>query len=69
MLYGSVEDLLENGMVSEVAAPRGSTSATNDRYRYLALTSLGREALAAETDEYQEVVRIARDLLAKESST
>jgi DNA-binding PadR family transcriptional regulator len=68
MLYGSVEDLLENGMLREVVEKRSRTKAANDRYRYLALTSFGREALAAETEEYQEVVRLARDLLAKESS-
>ena len=67
MLYGSVEDLLEKGLVDEVDEPSEKGSKGKDRYRYLALTSVGRETLAAETAEYQEVVRIARDLLAKEN--
>lgn len=69
MLYGSVEDLLENGMVREAAGNPDREKTANVRYRYLTLTSLGREALADETDEYQEVVRIARALLAKVVTT
>jgi DNA-binding PadR family transcriptional regulator len=67
MLYGSVEDLLEKGLVREVDDESGRPAAGSDRYRYLALTVLGRAKLAAETREYQEVVRIAQDLLAKEN--
>ena len=69
MLYGSVEDLLEHGLVREVADTSSGTKTGNERYRYLSLTPIGRRALAAETEEYQEVVRIARDLLAKEGSS
>ncbi len=65
MLYGSLEDLLEKGLINEVDEKAGRPSGENDRYRYFGLTSAGRETLAAETEEYDEVVRIARDLLAK----
>jgi DNA-binding PadR family transcriptional regulator len=68
MLYGSVEDLLERGWVREVDEKSGRPAGESDRYRYLDLTAAGRETLAAETEEYQEVVRIARDLLTKEVS-
>ncbi len=68
MLYGSLEDLLERGWVREVDEKSGRPLGGSDRYRYLDLTPAGRETLAAETEEYQEVVRIARDLLAREAS-
>lgn len=68
MLYGSLEDLFERGLVREVDEKSGRPSGGSDRYRYLDLTPAGREILAAETEAYREVVRIARDLLAKEVS-
>ncbi len=68
MLYGSLEDLLEVGLIGEAEEPGGQASGGSQRYRYLDLTPAGREALVAETDEYQEVVRIARGLLAREVS-
>ena len=68
MLYGSLEDLLEKGFVREVDEESSRRSGESERYRYLDLTPAGRNALVAETEEYQEVVRIARDLLAKEVS-
>ena len=68
MLYGSLEDLLEKGLVRELDEGSGRPTGENDRYRYMDLTPAGRETLAAETEEYQEVVRIARDLLTKEVS-
>ncbi len=68
MLYGSLEDLVEKGLVRELDEESGRPSGGSDRSRYLDLTPAGRETLAAETEEFQEVVRIARDLLAKEGS-
>ena len=68
MLYGSLEDLEEKGWLCEVDVKSGAAPGGSDRSRYLNLTPAGRETLAAETEEFQEVVRIARDLLAKEGS-
>jgi len=68
MLYGSLEDLEERGFVHVVDEQSDRPSGGSGRWRYVGLTSAGRDALAADTDEYQEVVRIARDLLAKEVS-
>lgn len=68
MLYGSLEDLLEKELILEVDEESGRPPGESDRYRYLNLTQAGREVLVAETEEYQEVVRIARDLLAGEGS-
>jgi len=68
MLYGSLEDLEESGFVQMVEDVSDRPSGGSGRWRYVSLTPAGRDALAADTDEYQEVVRIARDLLAKEIS-
>lgn len=68
MLYGSLEDLLEQGLVREVGDNSSSRSSGSERSRYLELTPAGRETLAAETEEYRQVVRIAQDLLARQSS-
>ena len=69
MLYGSLEDLLEQGLVRETDENAGRPSKANERYRYLELTPAGRETLEVETDEYQEVVRLARELLTREASS
>jgi DNA-binding PadR family transcriptional regulator len=63
MLYGSLEDLVERGLVCEVDEGSGRPEGESERYRYLDLTPAGREMLVAETEEYREVVRIAQDLL------
>ena len=65
MLYGSLEDLLDRGLLREVDEHSGRPSGENDRYRYLDLTPDGRQTLATETEQYQELVRIAQALLAK----
>lgn len=69
MLYGSLEDLVERGLVREVDEKGGRPPGVNDRYRYLDLTPSGRDLLRAETEEYREVVRIAQTLLARGSSS
>ena len=68
MLYGSVEDLNELGLVREASAEPSKKAPAGNRNRNLALTDSGRKALAAETEQYREVVRIAQDLLADEGS-
>ena len=68
MLYGSLEDLLECAWIEEVAEGNGRPREATDRSRYLALTPAGREVLAVATDEFQQVVQIARSLLAGEAS-
>jgi len=65
MLYGSLEDLLEQGLLRETEGAKGQASQTTDRYRFMELTPAGRESLAAETNAYKEVVQIAENLLEK----
>ena len=68
MLYGSLEDLLEHGWVKELNEKSVRPSGESDRYRYVALTPAGRKTLAQETEGYQQVVRIAQELLGRESA-
>ena len=69
MLYGSLEDLLERGWIEEVAEGTGRPPEASERSRYLALTPAGRETLAISTADYEQVVQIARSLLAREASS
>ena len=68
MLYGSLEDLEEMGFILVADEQSDRPTGGSERWRYMGLTPAGRDALAADTDEYQDMVRIARDLLAKEAS-
>jgi len=69
MLYGSLEDLLERGLAREVDEGSGRPPGESERHRYLDLTAEGRETLTAETAQYQELVQIAQNLLAKGGSS
>jgi DNA-binding PadR family transcriptional regulator len=64
MLYGSLEDLQEDGLIAESDERSGRPSGENERYRYYRLTAAGRKALAAETRRLEEVTRIAREAMA-----
>ena len=68
MLYGSLEDLLERAWIEEVADGAGRPADASDRSRCLALTPTGREILAAATEQSEQVVQLARSLLAGEAS-
>lgn len=69
MLYGSLEDLLERGWIEEVPEGNARPADASERARYLALTPAGRATLTASTADYEQVVRIARSLLAREASS
>ena len=64
-LYGSLDDLLERGLICEVekgdSPPRGATAPS----RYLGLTHRGRDALTAEATEYRRVAKIVETVLAR----
>jgi DNA-binding PadR family transcriptional regulator len=68
MLYGSLEDLLERAWIAEVADGTARPADAGDRSRCLALTPAGREILVEATEEFGQVVQIARSLLAGEAS-
>jgi DNA-binding PadR family transcriptional regulator len=64
MLYGSLEDLQDQGYIAEIDEQSGRPTGENERYRYYQLTPAGRTALAAETKRLEQVTRIAREAIA-----
>ena len=64
MLYGSLEDLQDQGYIAEIDERTGRPQGENERYRYYRLTPSGRQALAAETTRLEQVTRIAREAIA-----
>lgn len=66
MLYGTLDELLEAGfIVEEASRPAASDQA---RWRFYALTPVGRRALEAETTRLESVVGRARAALGLGSS-
>jgi DNA-binding PadR family transcriptional regulator len=62
-LYGSLQRMLDEGLVEEAANP-GDAGAHADRRRYYRLTRLGRAVLGAETERLAAAVRLARARIA-----
>jgi DNA-binding PadR family transcriptional regulator len=58
-LYGTLERLLEAGLIAEVKR-RPSTDGEDARRRYYRLTALGRRVLAAESMRLEDLVRVIR---------
>ena len=56
-IYGTLQRLMEAGWVEE---SNGPASTVDERRRYYRLTRGGREALAAEIDRLEALVRVAR---------
>ncbi len=56
-LYGTIQRLLEQGLVEEVAARAGDV---DSRRRYYRLSRPGRRVLAAEVQRMDTLVRVAR---------
>ncbi len=69
MLYGSLEDLQEQGLILEVDERSGRPSGENERYRYYSLTPDGRKRLVEETGRLEQVAKLAREALAAGQST
>jgi DNA-binding PadR family transcriptional regulator len=60
-LYGTLQRLLDAGLVEEVPAPRRAMS-TDSRRRYYRLTRAGRRVLDEEVDRMASLVRVARTI-------
>ncbi len=58
-LYGSLNRMIEAGLVSE-SEKRIDPKMDDERRIYYKITGLGRKALAAELERYREVVAIAQ---------
>ena|SRR6185312_13159182 len=62
-LYGSLERMLQAGLIRE-SAKRVDPEMDDERRIYYALTGAGRAALEAELQRYREVVAVAKGRLA-----
>ena len=58
-LYGTIQRLMDSGLVSEVESPPPQT-VRDERRRHYRLTPAGRRALDAEVHRLEELVRVAR---------
>lgn len=59
-LYGSLQRMMDAGLIREVAPPAGAEGAHAERRRYYAITALGRNALRADAERLATAVRLAR---------
>jgi DNA-binding PadR family transcriptional regulator len=57
-LYGSIQTLLEEGLIEQAEPKRGQ--AGGERRRYYRLTSSGRKLARAEADRLADLLRVAR---------
>lgn len=58
-LYGSIQTLLEEGLIEEVEAGEGATPAT-ERRRIYRLRAAGRKTARTEAERIADLVRVAR---------
>jgi DNA-binding PadR family transcriptional regulator len=59
-LYGSLEELAEQGWIEELEDARDRPPGESEKKRYYRITRLGRRVLAAETERLEGLVRVAR---------
>ena len=59
-LYGSLEELRENGWIEELTAEPERPADESERRRYYRITRAGRRVLAGETERLAALVRVAR---------
>lgn len=67
-LYGSLQRLVEAGLIEEVPAPAESEGAHADRRRYYALTMAGEQALRADARRLARAVRMVRSRLGPDAA-
>jgi len=59
-LYGSIQALLEGGLIEDVDAPAGDQSGS-ERRRFYRITAAGRKTAREEAERLARVLRVARD--------
>ena len=57
-LYRSLKEMLRDGLITEVPAPRPGD---DPRRRYYSITAQGQDAVRAEASRLERVVQVARD--------
>jgi DNA-binding PadR family transcriptional regulator len=68
-LYGSLQRLLDAGLIEESGAPTDAGGAHADRRRYYALTDAGERALRADAIRLARAVRMVRARLGPDATT
>ena len=61
-LYGSLEDLVEQGWIEELDDPGERPPHQSERKRFYRLTSAGHRVAAVETERLAALVKVARSL-------
>jgi DNA-binding PadR family transcriptional regulator len=64
-LYGSLDELVEEGWIRALDAAPNAAAEKSDRLRWFHITADGRRALAAEVQRLQATVRVAEQRLAQ----
>jgi DNA-binding PadR family transcriptional regulator len=59
-LYGSLQRLVDGGLIREAEAPEDPPDARGERRRYYEITRAGRGALRADMERLAKAVRLAR---------
>jgi DNA-binding PadR family transcriptional regulator len=59
-LYGSIQRMIDSGLIEETPTPRKAATDEDERRRYYRLTPLGRRTLELEAARLDAVVAIAR---------
>ena len=60
MLYGSLEQMIDRGLIEELNDADERPGGASGRRRYLRITDEGRRLLASEADRMAEMARLAR---------
>jgi DNA-binding PadR family transcriptional regulator len=64
-LYGSLDELVEEGWIKALETAPNSAQEKSDRLRWFHITAEGRRALAAEVQRMNATVRVAEQRLAQ----
>jgi len=71
MLYGSLEQMVDQGLIEELTGTSDRPEGASARRRYFRITSAGRNLLASEADRMATMARLARskNILSEERTT
>jgi DNA-binding PadR family transcriptional regulator len=64
-LYGSLDELADEGYIRELPAPPPGAEVTSERLRWFRISGQGRKALSHEVARMQATARIATERLAQ----
>jgi DNA-binding PadR family transcriptional regulator len=68
-LYGSLQRMLDAGLIRETAAPEEGEDGRAERRRYYEMTALGRRALREDAERLARAVRLAKSRLGADAAS